>query len=846
MKFIYRILFLFGVFCLSLFLFGRNMKERVFQVERKEMDMSEAALPYISMRVDGVSLNLLHGYCSNLDEMLLRECITPLTSEQNLDVVITENKNIVKKLVYEVSDITTGQLIEDGSIIALEKEDETKVAKIRLKETLEEETEYAAKITLITNQSKRIYFYTRIKVIPQSWLAEKLAFVKEFHTKTWNKEEVKDLKKYLESKGTADQSTFAKVDIHSSLEMVSWGSLEPVILFENLPQVTEFTKDTASVVLNYQIQVKTTSGTEEYAVVEKYRFRYTTNRSYLYNFERTMEAVFDPALVSLSKSEFKVGITNQTDLEVIPNQSNNIFAFVRGRELWTYRAGKDQNDQMVRVFSFRQEDTDYIRDTFEQHGVKILNLHNDGTIDFMVYGYMNRGEYEGRVGIVLYRYDSILNRIEEQIYIPVNMTYQMLEEEMGTLFYRNEKDIFYFSIFETLYSYNLVSKTLTVLAQEVPEETVVFSAKRQYVAWQETKEKAKSILVLLLETGEYRRIDAGEGEYIRLLGNIDEHMIYGLVKEEDFTVNPFGESLAPMYTIKIADENCEILKSYEIEGYYTDSVIVEKNLVTLNRLVKNSEVFSGYIEAEKDYIMNQAAAETEYRLTKRVTDRMLTEYYISLPSYYEIKEIPEIKGTKNTVIMEDTTVRVMESENTSARYYACAFGTLVLSSKKAGEAVRAADAAVGTVIDNNGRIVWQRGAKPIKAEISGITQVRADNELDSLQACLKMMFEFKSIDAKVQNFNREENSIVHWMKANMKSQPLELEGVTLDEALFLVGRGYPVLAMKGKNNAVLITAYDSTAVTFFDPTEGKVTRLSLKEAEELFDKAGGLYISYYD
>ena len=36
----------------------------------------------------------------------------------------------------------------------------------------------------------------------------------------------------------------------------------------------------------------------------------------------------------------------------------------------------------------------------------------------MVYGYMNRGEYEGRVGIVLYRYDSLFDRIEEQIYIP--------------------------------------------------------------------------------------------------------------------------------------------------------------------------------------------------------------------------------------------------------------------------------------------------------------------------------------------------------------------------------------------------------------------------------------------
>ena len=72
-----------------------------------------------------------------------------MTPEQNFDVIITENDNIVKKVIYEVSDISTGQIVESGSIIALEKEEKTKVAKIRLKETLEQEVEYAAKITLI-------------------------------------------------------------------------------------------------------------------------------------------------------------------------------------------------------------------------------------------------------------------------------------------------------------------------------------------------------------------------------------------------------------------------------------------------------------------------------------------------------------------------------------------------------------------------------------------------------------------------------------------------------------------------------------------------------------------------
>lgn len=845
MKLIYRIIILLGIFAGSLVFFGRNMAESVFSIEKRTMEMSEATLPYISMRVDGIELNRLHGYTSNVDEMLPRESITPLTGEQKFEIIITENANVVKKVTYDITDVASGQLVESGSIIALDKEGENKVAGIRLKETLQKDTEYVVKITLITNQSKRIYFHTRIKVIDSSWLAEKIAFVKEFHTNTFDKETAQELKKYLESRGSADHSTFAKVDIYSSLDMVSWGTLEPIILFEDLPVITEYTKDTASVVLRYVISAKTPSGLEEYTVKENYRFRYTAARTYLYNFERTMEASFDPSLISLSKSEFKIGITNETDMKIISNQSNNRFAFVRGRELWAYTAA-DKANRMVRVFSFRQEDTDYIRDTYDQHGVKILNLQDDGTIDFIVYGYMNRGEYEGRVGVVLYRYDPVLCTIEEQIYIPVNTTYQMLTEEIGKLSYRSSKDIFYFSIFETIYSYNLVSKVLSKLSEAAPEETVVFSAKGQYAAWQEKPEQSKSIQILSLETGEYQSISAGEGEYIRLLGNIEEHMIYGLVKQQDVSVDPVGNPLYPMYTVKIADQDCTILKSYEIPGYYTNSVTIEENLITLKRLKSDPSAFSKYQEAEDGYIMNQTTGISDYKLTKRVTDQMLTEYYISLPSYYSISEMPLAAATKNTIIIEDTTVRVMKPEGFRELYYACAFGELLLSSANAGIAVQAADEAVGTVIDSSGRILWQRGTKPARAEISGIRPVYSGAGLDSIQACLQMIFELKRIDVNVREFNRSESSIVEWMRSNMKSVPVLLRGVTLEEALYMVGKGNPLLAMKGQNSSVLVTAYDSTSITVVDPAAGRTSKLSVKEAEELFTQAGAYYISYYD
>ena len=78
---------------------------------------------------------------------------------------------------------------------------------------------------------------------------------------------------------------------------------------------------------------KTEYGTEYYNVRELYRVRYTSQRMYLLNYERTMESLFDIGNLSLSKSEIKVGITNNENLEIVTSANNSKLAFVRERDL---------------------------------------------------------------------------------------------------------------------------------------------------------------------------------------------------------------------------------------------------------------------------------------------------------------------------------------------------------------------------------------------------------------------------------------------------------------------------------------------------------------------------------
>lgn len=844
MKIVYRILILLIVFAGSLYYFGSNMVEAVYSLEKETMDMNETSIPYISLRVDEVDMNLLHGYCSNVDVLTMRESITPLSAEQTFSVVISENESVVKKVKYELLPFTGDTTIEEGAINALDKEGDNKIARISLKEPLSQDTEYIIKITLITDQSKRIYYYTRIKVLPNSYVREKLDFVNQFHTSVLDKERAVEVQKYLETSKNANNSTFAYVNINSSLDMVSYGNLDKSVVFEQIPTITEISKEQASVVLSFVLRINTTSGEELYQVNEYYRFGYTSNRVYLYNYERIMKSVFDVSNTSLAKSEFKLGITDETDIDFISNSDNSMVSFVHDHELYFY---SHSENKLVQVFSFEQENTDYIRDTYDNHNIKIISMDEAGNITFMVYGYMNRGEYEGRVAIILYTYDRVLGRIEEQVYIPVNTTYEILKEEIGDFAYRNDLNIIYFSVYENIYSYNLSTETLKVVAENVPDENVIFSEKEQSVAWQErTDDNAAVIHVMNLETGEMREMAAGAEEHIHLLGMIDDNIIYGISKTADEAVRSDGTVYLPMYRIIIAAFSGEVRKNYENEGIYTVDVIVRDNVIELLQAVKTGNTLLGYEEKESDFILNKAATHSErFNVTKRVTDLMLTEYYISLNSDYAMDKLPTLDKTQNTVITKDTTVRINPPEERS-RFYAYSFGSVILRSEAAGEAIVTADNNVGVVINKQGKKIWERGAKTSKASIAGIASVYAGDRLNSIQASMKMLLSYKNVNVDTSAYSKYESTLEDYLTNNLKSTVLNLTGASLEQVLYYVSKGAPVIAFKSEGKAVVITAYDSSSVTVYDPSEGRIRYMGLKEAEEKFLAANNMFYSYID
>ncbi|HKL79731.1 MAG TPA: hypothetical protein VJ888_04765 [Mobilitalea sp.] len=846
LKQLYRIIILIGIFVASIYFFSKDIKEVVFDTDNTTV-MEETTLPLVTIKLGEQRINLLHGYSTNLDANSIREAVTPLGQDQSFEIIIDQEEYDIKKVNYELRDFFGNDLIETDSISVFEENGEEKSAKIKFQSVLKRGKEYAVKITLITSESKKMYYYQRVKPYDNAYLDEKLAFVMDFHNAIKDKKAAENIIKYIESKKNADNTSLASVNINSSFELVSWGNLKPEFITEIIPDIIEINSDTATVVLDYIVKVEIAGVPELSVVKEFYRVRYTKDRMYLLNYERSMEALFDTKLASVTKSQLKLGISSELKVPFLASADKTRLSFVRNRELWYYNL---EDNEMIRIFSFRQENTDYIRDYYDQHDIRILNMDAEGNIDFLVYGYMNRGQYEGRVAVILYEYIREDNRIEEKVYIPVDEPYQMLKENLSSFTYVNLLEVFYFHLYGNIYSYNLITGQLNILATGIDQDKVVFLQDKGFAAWQGNSDPKQSdaIKIMELETGEITTIDARAGYHILLMDMIDSNLIYGFVRGGDITTMVDGKTIVPVNSIEIATIDRQVLKNYSKPGYFIKDLKVKDNIIELYRVqMINTNGTTVFTSAPQDYIMNQVKkVNSIIEVTLRVTEEAMTELYLTMPAGFTMEEIPKTSVTASTVISTDPTLRLEDMEPEKVLFFPYIAGKITGFYEEAADAIEQANIYGGVVISSNHQLVWERGGKDSKNIISGFDDLIIDETQQTLESCIELLLGHLGNNTNRSTISLNGSSAYEIIGGKMANTPVRLTGITLEEALYYVSKGRPIIAMTDHENAVLIYGYDNFNINVVDPNKGKAMKIGLQDSKEMFEEAGNVFLSYLE
>ncbi|MFT3984628.1 MAG: hypothetical protein QM697_12025 [Lachnospiraceae bacterium] len=826
----------FGVF-LAVFVISVAIVSKIVNRGNTDLtaEMRPATLPVLYMNVNDEYVNCLHGYMSEMEGNYLRGSLTPLQANRTVSIKADTYGAVISKVAYEVRSMDMKRLIEDTELPGFSYENDVIMASIPIKDLIEDDTEYMLVIKLTTGSGEEIRYYSRIINEAEIYLSEKMDFVKDFSAQTFDKEAAKSLVPYMESNSEGDNSSYGYVNIHSSFNQLTWGELQPAVVTEKDLDILEIDALNASMKLSYQVSVQN----ELYNITEFFRIRRGSERIYLMEYERYMDQIFDEDKNVLVNGKILHGIMNE-DLQYMENSDASVYCFVQQNALYTFNTS---TNNLAKLYSFWDKENDDARTRYDAHGIKLLSVDEPGNVRFLVYGYMNRGIHEGEVGIAMYYYDSVINSIEEELYIPYKKSYNMLKQDIDCLSYVNSRGLFYLMLDGTVYSINMESKRAEGIETGLDENRFVASKDNSIIAWQTGKELSeyKTIRLFALNALVPVEITADEGGIIVPLGFMGQDFIYGAARMSDITTDASGRTIVPMYALRIQNIAGELLKEYRQDHIYILDVEITDKMIALNRVSKNEET-GGYEAISEDQIMNNQSQEvTKNAYTSVVTDEMETTWQTVLAKTTSSDTIKLL--TPREVIFEGSRALTLDVEDTVNRYYVYVKGDIAEIFADAADAVNRASEVFGVVINKNCSYIWESGNRKTKTQLEGIEEIQADESTSSTAICLDTMLKqeeiFKDTAALL-----NENTVLSVLENNLEATVLDLTGSSLNAVLYYVSRGYPVMVTVEGGESILIVGYDEKNTIIFDPREGTIAKKGMNDSKEWFEINGNQFMTY--
>lgn len=804
-------------------------------------EMGAATYPVIAMNYGGFRINVLHGYRDTMEVSQMRESLTPLVSGRKVNLDIDTYGNRVNGIRFEVRSVDGGRLIEDTTIEEYEQTNDQVKASFGIKDLIENNREYLLVLILTMGNNDQIRYYTRIINPEEYYVADKLEYITDFSRKTFDKEAAKELTKYLESNSEGDNTTFGRVTIHSSFQQVTWGELD--VKRETGEEITikDLGPETGNFVMEYYVSMPYAGETCYYRVKEYYRIRYTEERIYLLDYERTMNQIFNEKGKVYANNKIMLGITGE-EIPLRESEGGNVVAFVTGNRLYSYNLA---DNKLALLFGFYDEENSDSRTLYDGHKIKILNIDEGGNVFFLVYGYMNRGRHEGQVGISLSFYDSSVNTVEEMIYIPCDCSQDILMEEVDQLAYINKNGKLYLMWENRMYEIDIVNRSSEIVVENLTEENYKVSDSNRMVVWQKTDERLRSreLVLMNLVSGSQKTIRAGSGERIIPIGFMEEDLIYGIAREREIQEDYAGNSIIPMYVIRIENETAGVLKEYRQEDIYVLSGEVQGNQIILERVVKQED--GTFTETVEDQIMNsESELQTQNTIEIAAVDKYAKLTQISLKSKIEADALMHL--TPREVLFEGGRgITLLESQEEIERYYVYGKYGIETVSTEAGKAVRLADSISGIVVAGDGEYIWKKGNRSLRNQIMAIQGEQMSEERNSLAVCLDTILAYEGIVRNSEYMLRRGDSVLTILRESLENeQVLDLTGCTLDSVLYYVNKDIPVLAMMEDGSAVLIVGFNEKNTVIMNPETGTVYKVGMNDSVSWFEQNGNRFITY--
>ena len=770
--------------------------------------MEEPTLPLISASIGGREINLMHGYLQDMGNKTASDCITPLGENRRLPLTIRLYGNSLAALSYEVRSLNLEHFIEKTEVTEWTTDADGNVhTELPIQNMISRETPYLLRMQLDLGE-RVVNYYTRIIWSDEARYGKMLDTAADFTNRTFDYNAARDLTVYLETDDSADNTTLGTVGIKSNFSQITWGQSGMKLASDPVLTIREYDGIMGMVEASYETESANESGNpDRYSNVDTFTMRYGTERMYMMNYQRKTNQIFEGNKHLFTGKRINLGITNEEVLQTRKSDNGRYIVFKDNKELWSYdQTGK----RAINIFSFRSEN-DRLQAGYAHHDIKILSVSDTGNVDFVVYGYMNRGRHEGWNGIVYYQYDSASSTISEIFFMPVVNSYENIRYEVEELCMKSPSDMVYIKQNDAVMAIDLASLEMLDVASGLTEGCYAVSKDQTRMAWIEGDRYGQNNIRLMdLINASTQVISANEDSSLRVLAFYNQDLIYGVSNIRDRWMLHNRIKGLPLSRLVIVDPSLEPVMEYEKPGLFLDNISVQKDCIHLSQYQR---IGGGYQFHSRDTIVSSEPEENQYTryISRGDTDTRKRIWYVDLDDNIKTTKSLKVLAPKNISYERSGNVEFPDRRSTGeTMFYAYANGRMQGRSQRLADAVDMCYDDMGWVTDQNSVIVYNRTDRSSAKSVS-----------EPFSAAQPMVLEMSEFTG---DMITEDGWIL-----------LDGQGMELNRLLYYIYRGCPVLAFLDGQNYCLIYGYDSNSVRIYYP--GADDSLSSTETMEMGDAA---------
>lgn len=811
------------------------------KTESLRIEESTVSLPMVNISYLNDATTTLHGYVRAMNASFMRDALIPLEGDRQLNLDINLYGYEFDSIEYEVRSLDAERKLSGNEIKDYKLDNGILSTTIQIENLIEDDEEYQL-VIIIHKGEKSVYYYTRIISSTDGYEKQCITFARGFH-KAALEGDGESIERYLETSADSNKDTLYNVDIHSSLDQITYKEFDGEVVGRTDITITDTTPVYTTIAMDFLMSRKNGKNPEYYNVHEYFRVRYTTNRTYLLDYSRTMEQILSFETMEFDENLVNIGLSCP-QVSYLSNETGTIIAFVANGELYQY----NQNErQMKRIFSFIGENHTDKRRILTEHTVRILNIDESGTMDYVVYGYMNAGDHEGECGINLFHYDSLSGKSTEQIFIESGDSYEILRANFSELLYETSNNVFYILVGGTLVSIDLSDMSYTEIMSDLKESQYSVSDSGRYLAYIEEEDVAKTIHIVDLETYAGFDINSPAGCLLKPLTFMDDDLVYGVVNKDTIVNDGVGTIIYPSQQIvisRITDKKESQLMSYKKSGYFVSDIVLDGYTLYLDRITIDDGTI--YV-AEQDAIKNSSGEQNQaVPIELKKSPIKGQEVILTLAKLPAKETLGKVDMVDSDIVVGDVTRSIsVTTANMQEQYYVYYGNKVSLATDSLIRAITEADDSMGVVIDSRQHYIWKRGKKSYVNAMSNVSAGTSDESASATAKAISAILVHEGENVQVHAMLEYGETPLSIIERTLKDVTvLDLTGASLDQVLYYINVGSPVLGVLGENEAIVIIGYEASSIVVYDPNIGGRRRIPIQEARNAFENAGNIFVSY--